>query len=315
MEPPDEDAQRALRTEELLALGVGRGELDGPRWRTPFRGVHTPALVEPRSSRQRIYDAAELLVPGAAVGGWAAAHLLGAVSLDGLGLDGRHEQPVVLLTPTRQHPCPRPGVRVFRSCLGPDDVVDVDGIPVTSPLRTAFDMARTTTVERGLVAVDALARAMRLDLVTLDHYVRRHPRYRGVPVARAVVELCDPRARSAGESRLRYIWLVEAGLPRPEVNPLVVNAVGAVVATTDLLDTGAGLGGEYDGSTHRELDEHTSDNAREEALEALGLVIVRATSIDVGPKRPGLVRRLQVGHQRALATTGGSWGWSPGRMP
>ena len=66
---------------------------------------------------------------------------------------------------------------------------------------------------------------------------------------------------------------------------------------------------------HRELDEHTSDNAREEELEALGLVIVRATSLDVGPKRPGLVRRLQVGHERALATPGGSWGWSPGRMP
>jgi hypothetical protein len=315
MSPLDPDAQRALRTEELRALGVGRGELDGPRWRTPYRGVHTPALVEPGCSTQRIYDAAELLVPGAAVGGWAAAHLLGAVALDGLGPDGRHEEPVVLLTPTRQHPCPRPGVRVFRSRLGPDDVCDVDGIPVTSPLRTAFDLARATTVERGLVAVDAFARAARLDLVSLDRYVRRHPRYRGVPVARSVVELCDPRARSAGESRLRFVWLVEAGLPRPEVNPLVVNAVGAVVAMTDLLDTGAGLGGEYDGSTHRELDEHTSDNAREEELEALGLVIVRATSLDVGPKRPGLVRRLRAGHERALATPGGSWGWSPGRMP
>jgi len=277
--------------------------------------VHTPALAEPRNPRQRIYDAAELLVPGAAVGGWAAAHLLGAASIDGLGLDGRREQPVVLLTPTRQHPCPRPGVRVFRSRLGPDDLVDVDGIPVTSPLRTAFDLARATTVERGLVSVDTFARAMALDLVLLERYVRRHPRYRGVPIARAVVELCDPRSRSAGESRLRFVWLVEAGLPRPEVNPLVLTAMGVVVAMTDLLDPGSGLAGEYDGSTHRELDEHTSDNAREEALEHLGLVIVRATSIDVGPKRAGLVRRLQVGHQRAVNAPRGSWGWSPGRMP
>jgi hypothetical protein len=314
MQRPESDTQRALRTQDLRALGTGRGELDGPRWRAPFRGVHTPVLTNPHAARQRIYDAAELLVPGAAVGGWAAAHLLGAASLDGLGLDGRREEPVVLLTPTRQHPCPRPGVRVFRSSLGPDDVIDVDGIPVTSPLRTAFDLARGTTVERGLVAVDAFARAARLDLVAFERYVRRHPRYRGVPVARAVVELCDPRARSGGESRLRYIWIVEAGLPRPEVNPLVVDALGTVVAMTDLLDTGAGLAGEYDGSTHRELEEHTSDNAREEDLEALGLVVVRATSINVGPKRLDLVRRLHVGHERAL-TTPGSWGWSPSPMP
>ncbi len=315
MHLPDPDCQRAMTTRDLRTLGVGRGELDGPRWRAPFRGIHTPAVVDPRSPRQRIYDAAEVLVPGGAVGGWAAAHLLGAVALDGLGPDGRREEPVMVLAPTRQHPCPRPGVRVFRSRLGPDDVVDVEGIPVTSPLRTAFDLARATTVERGVVAVDAVARATRLDLVALDRYVRRHPRYRGVPVARSAVQLCDPRARSAGESRLRYVWLVEARLPRPEVNPLVVDGWGSVVAMTDLLDTGSGLAGEYDGSTHRELAEHTADNAREEHLEQLGLVVVRATSIDVGPDRLRLVQRLRAGHRRALATTRQSWGWSPGPLP
>jgi hypothetical protein len=143
--------------------------------------------------------------------------------------------------------------------------------------------------DAGRVLARSLARYRRTpDLVVLG--LARG----GVPVARAVVELCDPRARSAGESRLRYIWIVEAGLPRPEVNPLVVDALGTVVAMTDLLDTGAGLAGEYDGSTHRELEEHTSDNAREEDLEALGLVVVRATSINVGPKRLDLVRRLHV---------------------
>lgn len=313
MQPPHADAQRALPNRDLATLDIRRGELDGPRWRAPFRGIHTPALAVPGTPRQRIYDAAELVVHGGAVGGWAAAHLLGALALDGLGLSGRREEPVVLLTPTRQHPCPRPGVRVFRSRLGPDDVVDVDGIPVTSSLRTAFDLARASSLEHGLVAVDAFARAARLDLVALDRYVRRHPRYRGVPVARAVVELCDPRARSAGESRLRYVWVVAAALPRPEVNPLVVDARGTVVATTDLLETAVGLAGEYDGSTHRELAEHTSDNAREEQLEGLGLVVVRATSIDVGPQRDDLVRRLHVGHERALSTTRTSWGWSPGR--
>ena len=40
------------------------------------------------------------------------------------------------------------------------------------------------------------ARTGRLELRHLAGYVRRHPRFRGVPVAREVVALSDPRARS-----------------------------------------------------------------------------------------------------------------------
>ena len=311
---PFDTPDQALRTAELYALGVGRGELAGPGWRNPFRGVHRPEAPTD-GPLQRVYDAAELLVPGAAIGGWAAGYLLGAHELDGLGRAGREPEPVMLLTPTRQHPCPRPGVRTFRSKLDPDDVVEINGIPVTAPLRTAFDLARASSLEDGVVAVDALARAARIDLHHLAGYVRRHPRFRGVPVAREVVALADPRARSSGESRLRVVWIVDARLPRPEVNPLILTPLGEVVAMTDLLDPLSGLVGEYDGSTHRELDEHTTDNGREEDMEDRGLVVVRATSLDVGPRRPGLVRRLLTGHRRAQESRRRSWGWAPTRPP
>ena len=314
MEQP-ENADRALRTRELLALGVGRGELAGPGWRNPFRGVHRPDVPGDGGPLRRVYDAAELLVPGAAIGGWAAAHLLGATAFDGLGRGGRVPQPVLLLTPRRQHPCPRAGIRTFRSTLAPDDVVEVDGIRVTSPLRTAFDLARASTLEDGVVAVDALSRAARIDLHQLSGYVRRHPRFRGVPVAREVVNLADPRARSSGESRLRVVWVVDAGLPRPEVNALIVDTDGEVIAMSDLLDPSVGLAGEYDGSTHRELDAHADDNGREEDLEDRGLVVVRATSLDVGPRRPSLVARLRAGHRRASESRRRSWGWAPSRLP
>jgi hypothetical protein len=262
---------------------------------------------------QRIYDAAELLTPGGAVGGWAAAYLLGVRDLDGRARDGKRLLPVLLLTPTRHHPTPRPGVRVFRSRLEARDVCTADGIRVTSPLRTAFDLARRGSVEDGVVALDAVVRDLALDLDAVTEFFRQHPRHRGVPVAREALRLVDPGSRSPGESRLRYVWIVEAGLSRPQVNAYVVDPRGEVVAMPDLLDVATGLVAEYDGASHRELGAHTSDNAREEVLESLGLVVVRATSIDVGPGRDALVRRLHDGQDRATRNGPGTWGWAPAR--
>lgn len=303
-------SQASLRTADLLGLGVSPDVLSGPRWRSPFHGIHTPAVEDPDATAQRILDAVELVPAGGAIGGWSAGHLLGATELDGRGRSGRERQDVVIVVPPSCHPAPRKGVRFVRSRLD-DDLTVVNGIVVTSPVRTAFDLARASTVESGVVAGDILCRQLGLSPVQVLAYAERHPRFRGVPVARAVLTLADPRSRSGGESRLRYIWVVEAGLPRPQCNAYIVDAEGTVVAMPDLLDDECGLAGEYDGSTHRALDEHTSDNVREEDLEGIGLVVVRATSLDVGPWRARTVARLQDGRRRAMATTSRSWGWRP----
>jgi hypothetical protein len=302
--------QPALRTSELLALGVSPDELRGPRWRSPYRGVHAPALPEPPSPTQRIADALELVPTGGAVAGWAAGHLLGVSDLDGRGRSGRESQDIVIVVPTATHPTPRPGIRYRRWALCADDLVEVAGVCVTTAVRTAFDLARSSSVEDGLVATDMLCRQLALDPAVVRDYLEAHPRKRGVPVARSVLALADPRSRSSGESRLRYIWVVEAGLPRPQCNPYVLDAEGLVVAMPDLLDVESGLAGEYDGSGHRDLLEHTEDNAREESLEALGLTVVRATSVDVGSRRARTVRRILDGRDRAASATR-SWGWRP----
>jgi hypothetical protein len=107
--------------------------------------------------------------------------------------------------------------------------------------------------------------------------------------------------------------VIDAGLPSPECNPYVVDGDGVVVGMPDLLLTGCGLVGEYDGEHHRSLEAHTVDNCREEDFEALGLVVVRATSLDLGPSRRETVRRLRVGYERAqrVAHADRGWGWRP----
>jgi len=128
--------------------------------------------------------------------------------------------------------------------------------------------------------------------------------------------LVGAAARSTGESRLRYLWVVDAGLSVPVCNPYVVDRHGSIVGMSDLLDIEIGLAGEYDGSTHRDLEEHTADNTREESFEDLGVVVVRATSLDVTRHRSRTVDRLLDGRRRAIDITrrgARSWGWAPSR--
>lgn len=312
----DETAQRSLRAAELLDLGVTKGELRGPRWRAPFRGVHTPVVEDIGTTLQRIHDAVALLPPGGVLGGWAAAYLHGATELDGRGRSGTAQDPVTLVVPLSCHLDDRPGIRYFRTRLADDDRADVDGLPVTGRIRTAFDLGRWSSAESAVVALDTIARQARVDPNAVIAYARAHPRLRRARLAGRAAGLADPLSRSAGESRYRYCWMVDAGLPRPVCNAYIVDAEGVVVACADLLDPDSGLCGEYDGSTHRELESHTEDNNREERLEDLGLVVVRSTNMDLWrANRPRTVQRMRRAHARARSAGPGRWGWYPSAAP
>jgi hypothetical protein len=276
--------------------------------------VHAAVVQDEDDPLQRIQDAAVLVPPGGALTGWAAGRLLGADELDGRGRSGHGREKVVIVVPLSCHPAPRPDVQFVRSVLADDELVEIDGVRLTAAVRTCFEIARSSSVEEGLVGADIMCRQVGLEPSDVQEYAEQHPRMRGLPVARAVLALADRRSRSSGESRLRYIWVVEAGLPRPQCNPYVLDGTGAVVAMTDLLDVESGLAGEYDGAEHRGLRQHTADNAREEDLEGLGCEVVRATSLDVGPLRDRTVARILAGRERAAGQVR-AWGWRPSPIP
>jgi hypothetical protein len=249
----------------------------------------------------RIQAVSAAMPAGAALGGWAALRWLGVARLDGrTGPGADLELPVqVCLGPVGRMRRQR-GIVLDRSTILDADLAERDGVLVTSAARSCLDVARRLGVEEGLVATDAALQAGATTSTELSESVARLAGIRGVPQARLVVTLADGGAESAPESRLRYVWIVEAGLPSPLVNPDVLTLSGFFVARTDLLDPDAGMVGEYDGAAHRELDRHTADNVREEDIEDLGLQVVRATSIDLWPERRRLVRRLQTTHARVL---------------
>jgi hypothetical protein len=312
-------AVRPLPAGELLDIGVTPGELTGPGWTSPFRGVYRPPdPTRDPSPLQRILDVAELLPVGAALGGWAAAHLLGATELDGRGWSGQQTQPVPVVLPPPVLIRARTGLTRWRSVLEDDDVVLVDGIPVTSPVRTCFDLVRRSQLRDGVIVLDVLGRQLRLSPATVSGYAQRHRKWRGLPRVAPAVELADVRARSTGETRLRLTWILDAKLPRPEVNPRVLDLEGQLVAEADLLDPEAGVVVEHDGSQHRDLPNHVLDNAREEWVEDTGLIVVRTCSPDLwAENRRRTALRLQVAHRRGSSRdrSRDRWTWTPRDMP
>lgn len=152
----------------------------------------------------------------------------------------------------------------------PDDgIVELDGLLVTSPLRTAFDLARRSDIAEAVVAFDALWRAGLVTPEELLGYASEHHRWRGVRQVPRVVKLADRRAENPMESRLR-MRLVLGGLPRPQVQ-LVVELDGHVVARLDLAYEDVLLDVEYDGRGHWEdAAVRRRDGERNHVLVGLG---------------------------------------------
>lgn len=185
-----------------------------------------------------------------AVGGWSAARLRGVAWSDGTTTSGQVRLPVLCLPPGRR--VRRPEVQVLRSVLGPGDVVRCagSGVRVTSPVRTAFDLARTApNLTEAVVRLDAMARHG-VDPEAVAGYAAERPGWRGVGQVRRAAALATGRVRSPAESRWRMLWVLAAGLAAPLVNATCYDPSGQRLGEVDLLDPVLPLVGEYDGSPH-----------------------------------------------------------------
>jgi hypothetical protein len=294
---PDEVFERTQGRAHLIEQGVTSHELRGPLWHRAAHGWYRFMDASADDPDSRIDMARCVMPPDGALTGWAAAYLHGTKDFDGRSWDGCLE-PVVVALP-RNRRIKRAGIATIRAPLPEQDITTIGGINVTTAPRTCFELMRRGSLEDAVVAVDAMLRAGAVKLDELRTYVDGKARWDGVPAARAALELVDGRAASCPESRLRVVWVVEAKLPRPKVNVPVFGPSGHLAGVPDLLDEETGLAGEYDGAHHRGLEQHAADNVREERLEALGLTVVRATSVDLRRGRRQLVARLREGYRRA----------------
>ena len=243
---------------------------------------------------------AERLPPGGAVGEWASALAHGVRYCDGLASNGRAPLDVPLYTGVDRHIRAVPGTRVSRDPLPETDVVTVNGIPCTTPLRSCFDgMRKASSLTEAVVVGDLWLASELVTRAEFTAYADAHARWRGLPQVRRALPLLDGQARGPWETRLRMVWVLDAQLPAPLVNPPVFDASGSLLGYPDLLDPEAATAFEYDGDGHREIGQHTQDNRREETFEHHGLVVGRVTRLDMR-SRSEVARRMRRTRARGL---------------
>ncbi|WP_173921860.1 hypothetical protein [Agromyces sp. Marseille-P2726] len=170
----------------------------------------------------------------------------------------------------------RRGIVWHNDAIRDDEVVEVDGMLVTSLVRTMVDLARTRDFAAAVAAVDrGLRSEFRSDLLgqvdgvpreQVIEAIERYPGRRGIRAARAVVAFADPRSDSAGESASRANMHL-AGFPAPGLQVALERYDGG----RDIVDfdwPDSGHFGEFDGRGKYLREEFTDGRALEEILLA-----------------------------------------------
>jgi very-short-patch-repair endonuclease len=176
----------------------------------------------------------------------------------------------------------RPGIRLHRCRLGPDEARAVSGIPVTSPSRTLFDLAAVVSARTLRRAAN---QAFVLRLITIDELRETAVRHRGragSPAFTRLLAALDPDGhilRSPLEDRLDA-FLRERGFPPWETNRRL--RLGSDVIEADVLWRVQRVIVEADGRhPHLAPLTFTSDRRRDRRLSAMGWRPVRITTDDL----------------------------------
>jgi hypothetical protein len=186
--------------------------------------------------------------------------------------------------------------------LRPDDVMEIGGVRVTTPLRTAWDLGRTRYPEPAIAGIDAML-ALGVDHDELLAGVERFKGMRWVTTLRAVAPLGDRRSQSPGESVLRLRW-IQAGLPTP--TPQVeVWRDGVLLGVLDLANEDLRYAAEYDGREwHSSPEQKDHDAGRRGEIEFTGWVIDPFVAENVFGMKQDAERMLRDGAARARRELG-----------
>jgi very-short-patch-repair endonuclease len=299
MDPDAELARRieathgVFRRADALAAGLTpdqvRHRIEVERWLAEHRGVFRLRGVPPTWK-------GELLSAVWAGGTSAFGSRRSAAAVHAMP-GGRRD--IAEITTVRWRRTRHAGLIVHESTkLDARDVTVVDGIPVTTPARTLFDLG--ACYGAGMVEY-ALENALRRGLVTLSELealIRRLSRRGrpGGPILRSLVEARTGR-RHATESDMetRLLQLIRAaGLPEP-VPQFEVWSGAIFLGRVDFAYPEARVAIEYDSDEHHSGRVATRrDRARRHDLIAAGWL-----PIDIGP---GELRRGATGAIAAIAT-------------
>jgi hypothetical protein len=187
--------------------------------------------------------------------------------------------------------------RVHRAALPAADMTIMHGVPVTAPARTALDVARSRPVSEAVAVLDAVLQRGLATSAELDAVALRCWNWPGIGRAQRALRLIDPLAESPLESLSRLLF-GNLRLPRPSTQ-VTIRSGGMFVGRTDFYWDEFGVVGEADGrSKYDSRQVLVDEKARQEALENLGLIVVRWGWDDVTKRPRALKARLEAAFER-----------------
>src|SRR3954451_2000498 len=253
---------------QLLDLGLGADAIKHRvalgRLHPMYRGVYAVGHTALRS--EAWWLAATLAAgPGAALSYRSAAELWGVRNGSRARID--------VSVPRHRRSTARLEVHVVE--MHRDEVTVDDGIPVTTPARTLFDLAAVVSPQHLKAAFDE-AEVRRLTSPTsLDALVARYPGRRGTQAVRRILDNHRRNGAAIPTSILerRLLTLVDAnGLPKPHVNRRSDDGELDAIWHEQRLIV------ECDGfATHGTREAFERDRAKDRALQVAGWQVVRVT--------------------------------------
>lgn len=262
---------------------VANGDVDKSALRTHYRKLFRDVYVEPD---------AELTPLVRARAGWLWSRRRGIIA--GLSAAAVHgakwvdaKAPLEILHNNRN---PLPGLRIHSDRLEDDEFTLIDGVPVTTPARTAVDVGCWYPINNAVAVIDDLLRATDAKVAEFQILAERYPGRRGIQSARNAIDLADAGAQSPKETWVRLL-LIRAGLPRPQTQIPVSDEFGNSTYYLDMGWEDFKVAAEYDGEQHRrDRWQYTWDIRRREALERLGWIVIRVV---VGDRPADIVSRVR----------------------
>lgn len=274
---------RPFTRRDLKELGISEGQLrhavECGRVRLLLRGVYVRADIED-SLALRAAAASLVLPEHVVVVDRSAAWLHGVDCLDPAALD---LPPMLETASLRGHArTVRRGVIGGERDLSPADIMKLNGVSVTKPLRTAADLACRRGRAGALAVLDAFAHRHGITREDLATQAERFRGRRGVTQLRDLIPLIEPLTESTGESWSR-LAIHDAGIPRPR--PQVWVEVEGARYRVDLGWRWHRVAVEYFGKEFHDEEHRAADLARIEALRRAGWIVIVVEAEDLSGAR------------------------------
>jgi very-short-patch-repair endonuclease len=265
---PRELTRGPFSLDEARAAGLTLSALKGKAWRRV--GFELYRWAEQKEDPLLTLSAWRRLLPEKIVfAGTTAAWLF--------GLEVEPTNTVEIVAPPRSGLRSRAGLLVCRFEIPSGEIVSIRGFRVTALPRTLAALCLRRPAVEALIAIDRAIHLRLVDSAALRQYAEAADGRRGAARLRSLALLGAP-AESPMETRLRWL-LIQARLPRPEVQTSLSDAATSFVGRADLYYPSKRLILEYDGGNHRER--LVEDNRRQNLLINAGFRLLRFTAADI----------------------------------